>query len=783
MPAEDGPRKRRRPAKSCEQCRQRKVRCDRNIPCAPCTRSRTGPRCSYRDASPSPQLEQPASGNHCPVQVVAQPTLNHLTPTSLGDTPHPSVAGRHQSVYSFSQPTSPAHSEASLQDIKRRLQSLDERLSRCETSSQSAHPGLDHALRDLSERVLHIEQEVSASSRVETQDQGLSISGMPPRLHTTANKMKLLGPTHWIHTTDKLQVIDTLNTKGSEPSYRELKADLANLVAECRGHRQVIKSQQSITLNEPVPDLHSTIPPRSVCDELVNCYLRTFELIYRVIHVPSFWKEYNQFWEQPQSTSTSFLIKLVLILAIGTAFYPGRDNPINDEYTHLAQKWIYAGQWWLTGPSEKSTFNLDGVQVLCLLLIARKVGALGPSQWLSTGSLTKMAMAVGLHRDPGNFPSLSVFQSEMRVRLWATVLELALQSSLESATPLSISDFDTRAPLNINDEDISPDTATAVLPRPTGTPTETSIPLLLHESVRLRMKAIQYITKHHRQSYQQALQLGGELRNACRKLAAFFHSTNPQHSNQDTSPNDFHRKFLDIEIRRYILALHTPFKIQARKDPQYYYSRKVCLESAMVIASYADGLNLPSNILDDFSRLTILGRGSFKGPLGLEITSILGLEIITQLEEEAPAQQPLSHPIPDPLDELAKVSRAPLIRSLKHIRAQLLQVIKLGSPSTRRYHFVAAMLSQIRAMESGECIKRVVYESIKQSSKECFALMQASTARGSASTPDLSVGVVPSLADPALSRFDMDFADCLFDLDLPSLLSFTGMDDINKASF
>lgn len=41
-------RKRRRPAKSCEPCRNRKVGCDQALPCGPCQRARTPIKCYYR---------------------------------------------------------------------------------------------------------------------------------------------------------------------------------------------------------------------------------------------------------------------------------------------------------------------------------------------------------------------------------------------------------------------------------------------------------------------------------------------------------------------------------------------------------------------------------------------------------------------------------------------------------------------------------------------------------------------------------------------------------------
>jgi len=40
------PRKRRRPALSCEQCRRRKIKCDRSYPCGQCLQSKTS-TCSY----------------------------------------------------------------------------------------------------------------------------------------------------------------------------------------------------------------------------------------------------------------------------------------------------------------------------------------------------------------------------------------------------------------------------------------------------------------------------------------------------------------------------------------------------------------------------------------------------------------------------------------------------------------------------------------------------------------------------------------------------------------
>jgi hypothetical protein len=173
----------------------------------------------------------------------------------------------------------------------------------------------------------------------------------------------------------------------------------------------------------------------------------------------------------------------------------------------------------------------------------------------------------------------------------------------------------------------------------------------------------------------------------------------------------------------------------------------------MVIASYANNLDLPAIPVDDFSKLILAGTGSFKGPLGLDILSVLGLEIVTQLEEASSEQSLL-----DPEEEIAKAVRAPIVWILQHILGQLLQIISMGSPSLKQYIFFAAVLAQIRAMESNQCIKRVVYGTLKNGLQECYALLQLSMA----SMPGNATAGVPAgtavettlgLPDPILSQF------------------------------
>jgi len=62
------PRKRRRPALSCVECRRRKIKCDRNDPCTQCTMSKSA-SCTYKDGYPGPDHSiKPAVSDPIPVK-------------------------------------------------------------------------------------------------------------------------------------------------------------------------------------------------------------------------------------------------------------------------------------------------------------------------------------------------------------------------------------------------------------------------------------------------------------------------------------------------------------------------------------------------------------------------------------------------------------------------------------------------------------------------------------------------------------------------------------------
>jgi hypothetical protein len=95
-----------------------------------------------------------------------------------------------------------------IQDLQRRIRRLEENLpgpvpSRATTGP---NPGVSQtqALRHLQDRVLGAEEQMSDDFRPNLSVNGWAIPATLPRLRVTPEKMKLFGPSHWLHTAEKV---------------------------------------------------------------------------------------------------------------------------------------------------------------------------------------------------------------------------------------------------------------------------------------------------------------------------------------------------------------------------------------------------------------------------------------------------------------------------------------------------------------------------------------------------------------------------------------------------
>ena len=153
--------------------------------------------------------------------------------------------------------------------------------------------------------------------------------------------------------------------------------------------------------------------------------------------------------------------------------------------------------------------------------------------------------------------------------------------------------------------------------------TQTTMQIILLRSL-LKRLAIARLLNHFRSkpSYEDVLRLGREISDVLRETTVAIQTF--RYNLTGFKPSVFHDNLIQLSIRRFLLALHLPFSVKARKDPHFYFSRKVCLEQALIISTPRSD--------EDFRRLISLGGGLYREVMTFGAFGLC-LELITQLEE------------------------------------------------------------------------------------------------------------------------------------------------------
>jgi hypothetical protein len=404
----------------------------------------------------------------------------------------------------------------------------------------------------------------------------------------------------------------------------------------CKNLGRVIKAKRVPSLVSL--ELGKYVPAQEVADQLIDAYLRTFETVHRIVHVPTFQAEYHRYWGNPQAASQSFIILMQLCMAVGACFY-------DDTYSYrsLATRWVYEAMIWLIAPPEKSRMNIVGIQVMCLVHFARQTAGIGADLiWISAGSLVRTAMYMGLHRDPSSLPAMHVFCAEMRRRLWASILEIILQSSIDAGGPpfISLDDFDTKPPMNINDSDLDQDAnARAPTSKSMNIFTQTSVQIAMLDSFPIRLAVAKLVNDvlSNASCYDETLRLTAELTAACRSMRQRF-ARFPNNELGVLGTSTFAFNLAELHTYRFFLALHLPFLAPSSKNPAYYFSRKTCLDTALKLARLAKlGSQVPKTYDSgsglDFIRLITGASGEYRMIL-LQATLTVALDLLQRKEEE-----------------------------------------------------------------------------------------------------------------------------------------------------
>lgn len=354
------------------------------------------------------------------------------------------------------------------------------------------------------------------------------------------------------------------------------------------------------------------LPSRRVVDDLIVLYLTYFEATHRVLHVPSFLKELDEFWAQrdnPDFVSPRFMVQLLLVLACAwnladfDTLQLKNDNE-SDLTCYTAIEWVLHAERWIENSHIKRP-DIMAFRLYILLLIAKNAHGMKRSKaWLDTGTLIKQAMLAGYHRDPSRYTKISPFNKEMRRRIWTTILELDLEVSLERGMPPSLQygDYDTAPALNLNDNELQESSEELPAERPLSEMTDCSFQCVLIQSLPLRLKACKLLHSPRISCcYEDILHMDWELNRYLSQIPSWTASEGEDLQTQHKII--LIESLLQTKIGHSLLSIHTPFAIEAPKETLFAPSSRTRLEVATMILSTQRRLHETSRQLS----LSILG--------------------------------------------------------------------------------------------------------------------------------------------------------------------------------
>ena len=550
-------RKRPRPVLSCLECRRKKLKCDRLLPCDRCQKSRLS--CAYSD-------EQEPTGRGSSV-----------------------IESRDESV----------------RPRKRARQIPLEALHSQSYNIQSTPVGI---IEDLQARVTALEQAAQANGLSQSHnpaDEQHGFATSAPEPHLPLSRARAHGKSLGLMANfdEARTFMQKLLRPSDDPDIQSISNQLKTLQSMVRAPRRSISRPQPQAIEA---EMIALLPSKEMCSQLLEVYFENFEHCLRILHRPSFLAEYESFWSfreggnfvgnTKNNDNPTFVPRLLATLLVACT---ANIAPICKE-ARLAGRSERASAYelldsWSRGLKSRDKTSLHALQVGTLRMLVHHERPLSAEEtWSNSGTLLRLAMAGSLHLEPD--PKGSLLDCEQKRRLFATLLEMELASSVMCGMPtmLTADDFTCRPPSNFNDDEISEDIAEIPSSRSTDVWTDSLCQFVLASSLRQRLEAYRLVTKAGSGiKYEDIIQHARQLECILQNLPAPLRFASTSDDAARVMGRLYARIHLDMAIRRTMIALYTPFAVlSVEKDP-YKEARVGYVQSCLIVSCY-EGLFDPA---------------------------------------------------------------------------------------------------------------------------------------------------------------------------------------------
>ncbi|KAH8659853.1 fungal-specific transcription factor domain-containing protein [Xylariales sp. PMI_506] len=415
------------------------------------------------------------------------------------------------------------------------------------------------------------------------------------KLNLGADHVVYTGSTHWNIMLEDLQHLkDDLSDEHSPvTSSIESAIDDGVFINNSPGTR--------ISLINSGPDLSSEqiiamMPPRKIVDRLISQFFNNFDMAPYILCRKAFLEEYSTFWIHPTRTPIMWVGLLFSILSM-SALIQRRDiealglsteesQGTLDTYRWLTIQCLVAGDYLHTTKYTLETLALH-FSVDQNINMDTSIG-----NWILVGVVFRVALRMGLHRDPAHWPNIRPLQAELRRRLWLILYQMDFFISTQVGLPRSIKDSqcDTRLPKHLLENDLTPDSEEMPSQRPLTEATPLLHAIQRHSIIKIAAE-IYDATEAGPPSPLAITTLGAKLKRVVDSLP-----TSARYQPLDAAVTDnpgtiVNQILLDILIHKATYLLYRRSFVKDLRGEEAENSNELCINAALAILEYQRKIN------------------------------------------------------------------------------------------------------------------------------------------------------------------------------------------------
>lgn len=194
----------------------------------------------------------------------------------------------------------------------------------------------------------------------------------------------------------------------------------------------------------------------------------------------------------------------------------------------------------------------------------------------------RLAMHMGLHRDPSHYKELTIFECEMRRRLWTLLTEIDLLVAFQFGLPSNVQRryFDTKLPRNLLDEDFDESTTEWPPERPQTERTPALYTIVKSRIVVAFGDILATVTSRTSPTYGEVLRLDKKLEEAHEAIPPLLRMRSFSLSITDPVDIIMQRLWIELMYQKARIVLHRRYFTIARDDNRYRYSHFACIDAS-----------------------------------------------------------------------------------------------------------------------------------------------------------------------------------------------------------